>query len=141
MPGLFTILGNFLDTLLSSLVHLVGYIVATAIFAVAAVLDLAVDLVDWITGNQEEIKQQGGSEVNVLMGSALSDYIRENQASGKYTEISFDQLKSMDKGIINVANKENGDVVKVQMITSQEGLSKESVDTFQGNPRLKVSLS
>jgi hypothetical protein len=141
MPGLFNVIGNILDNILDCLATIIGAILATAIYAVGAVLSLAVDLVDWITGNQEEIVQQGGTEVNVIMGSALSDFIRDNQTAGKYTEVTFDQLKSMDKGIVNVASKQNGDAVKVQMITSKDGLSAESVEAFKGNSVMKVKLS
>ena len=141
MPGLFKAIGDILDTVLYSLANIVGAIVATAIYAVGAVLSLAVDLVGWITGNQEEIVQQGATEVNVVMGSALSDFIRTNQQTGNYTEVSFDQLKTMDKGIVNVASKQNGEAVKVQMITSRDGLSTESVEAFNGKSVMKVKLS
>jgi hypothetical protein len=141
MAGLFKAIGDILDTVLYSLANIVGAIVATALYAVDAVLSLAVDLVGWITGNQEEIVQQGATEVNVVMGSALSDFIRTNQQKGNYTEVSFDQLKTMDKGIVNVASKPDGEAVKVQMITSQEGLSAESVEAFNGKSVMKVKLS
>jgi hypothetical protein len=47
----------------------------------------------------------------------------------------------MDKGIVNVASKPDGEAVKVQMITSQEGLSAESVEAFNGKSVMKVKLS
>ena len=90
--GLFKIVGNFLDSVFELIVGLVGALIATAILAVGAVIELAADILSWIDDGLKELLDAGSTEVNVIKGSAIADFIRINQANGNYTEITYSQL-------------------------------------------------
>lgn len=138
--GLFSIFGNFLDSVFSFLVGLVAGLIATAIAAVGLFIDLAADILDWIGGCLDDLLDEGCTEVNVIMGSPFADYIKEQQAKGNVTEISLSELKTIEKSVINVADN-NINVVKTQMITSDKGVSEETVAQFKGNPIMKVKIA
>lgn len=138
--GLFSIVGNVLDSVFSFLVGLVAGLIATAIAAVGLVIDLAADILDWIGGCLDDLLDEGCTEVNVIMGSPFADYIRDQQAKGNVTEISLSELKTIEKSVINVADN-NINVVKTQMITSDKGVSEETVAQFKGNPIMKIKIA
>lgn len=138
--GLFTILGNFVDGLFSALVGVIGMLFATAIFAVGAVIELAVDILGWIKGGLDELLDEGSTEVNVVMGSAMADFIRINQAQGNYTEISLSDLETLNNSVINVANNQT-EVQRTQMIKSDNGLSAETKQQFRNKDVLKIKIS
>ena len=91
-------------------------------------------------GGLEELLDDGCTEVNVIQGSAIADFIRVNQAQGNYTEISFGQLQAMDTGVVNVANN-NTSVQKMQMIRSEKGLSEQSKAQFGNKDVLKIKIA
>ena len=103
-------------------------------------LSLAVDVVDWIIVNKEDLIRQGVIEISVVIGSALSDYISIRQQSGNYTEVSIDLQQKLRKGIAIVACNQDGEAVKVEIITSKEGLTKESIEAFNGKSVMRVKL-
>lgn len=138
--GLFRIVGNFLDSVFEFLVNLVAALIATAILAVGAVIELAVDILSWINDGIEELLDAGSTEVNVIKGSAMADFIRISQANGNYTEITYTQLKEMDTSVINVANN-NNEVHKTQMIKSDKGLSDATNERFAGKDVLKIKIA
>ena len=119
----------------------IGALIAAAIWAVGQVIDLATDILSWINGNIESLLDDGAKDVNVVRGDALSDFIKQNQATGKYTEISLDQLNAMHNSVINVATDRSGNVVDDQMIRSDKGLSREAKTQFNGQPTLKIKIA
>ncbi len=138
--GLFRIVGNFIDNLFSALAGIIGALIATAIYAIGAVIELAVDVLGWINGCLEELIDDGATEVNVVMGSAIGDFIRINQAQGNYTEITLSQLQAMDNSVINVANN-NTEVQRTQMIRSDNGVSENTRRQFNGKDVMKVKIA
>lgn len=138
--GLFGIIGNFFDAVVDLIAGVIGGLIATAIFAIGAVIELAVDILQWVQGGLEELLDDGCTEVNVIQGSAIADFIRVNQAQGNYTEISFGQLQAMDTGVVNVANN-NTSVQKMQMIRSEKGLSEQSKAQFGNKDVLKIKIA
>ncbi len=138
--GLFGIIGNFFDAVVDLIVGVIGGLIATAIFAIGAVIELAVDILQWVQDGLEELLDNGSTEVNVIQGSAIADFIRVNQAQGNYTEISFGQLKAMDTGVINVANN-SASVQNMQMIRSEKGLSEQSKAQFGNKDVLKIKIA
>lgn len=138
--GLFGIIGNFFDAVVDLIAGVIGGLIATAIFAIGAVIELAVDILQWVQGGLEELLDDGCTEVNVIQGSAIADFIRVNQAQGNYTEISFGQLQAMDTGVVNVANNSTS-VQKMQMIRSEKGLSEQSKAQFGNKDVLKIKIA
>ena len=138
--GLFGIIGNFFDAVVDLIAGVIGGLIATAIFAIGAVIELAVDILQWVQGGLEELLDDGCTEVNVIQGSAIADFIRVNQAQGNYTEISFGQLQAMDTGVVNVANNSSS-VQKMQMIRSEKGLSEQSKAQFGNKDVLKIKIA
>ncbi len=138
--GLFKIVGNFLDSVFELIVGLVGALIATAILAVGAVIELAADILSWIDDGLKELLDAGSTEVNVIKGSAIADFIRINQANGNYTEITYSQLKEMNTSVINVANNDS-EAQKIQMIKSERGLSNNANEKFAGKDVLKIKIA
>lgn len=138
--GLFKIVGNFLDSVFELIVGLVGVLIATAILAVGAVIELAADILSWIDDGLKELLDAGSTEVNVIKGSAIADFIRINQANGNYTEITYSQLKEMNTSVINVANNDS-EAQKIQMIKSERGLSNNVNEKFAGKDVLKIKIA
>lgn len=138
--GLFKIVGNFLDSVFELIVGLVGALIATAILAVGAVIELAADILSWIEDGLKELLDAGSTEVNVIKGSAIADFIRINQANGNYTEITYSQLKEMNTSVINVANNDS-EAQKIQMIKSERGLSNNANEKFAGKDVLKIKIA
>lgn len=137
--GLFKAIGGFLDAVVDIIAGVIGALIATAIFAIGAVIELAVDVLNWVNRGLQEFLNDGSTEVNVVKGSAIADFIKINQAQGNYTEISYEQLKSMNTSVINVTN--NSDTVhKMQMIRSDKGLSQQSQNQFGGKDVLKIKI-
>ncbi|MBR6691642.1 MAG: hypothetical protein IKL75_03275 [Bacteroidaceae bacterium] len=138
--GLFKIVGNFLDSVFELIVGLVGALIATAILAVGAVIELAADILSWIDDGLKELLDAGSTEVNVIKGSAIADFIRINQDKGNYTEITYSQLKEMNTSVINVANNDS-EAQKIQMIKSERGLSNNANEKFAGKDVLKIKIA
>lgn len=138
--GLFKIVGNFLDSVFELIVGLVGALIATAILAVGAVIELAADILSWIDDGLKELLDAGSTEVNVIKGSAIADFVRINQANGNYTEITYSQLKEMNTSVINVANNDS-EAQKIQMIKSERGLSNNANEKFAGKDVLKIKIA
>lgn len=138
--GLFSIVGNFFDSVCRFLVGLVAGLIATAIAAVGLFIDLAADILDWVDDCLDELLDEGCTEVNIVMGSPFADYIRKQQAEGNVTEISLSELRTIEKSVINVADN-NTNVVKTQMITSDKGVSKETVAQFKDKPIMKIKIA
>ena len=127
--GLFSAIGGFIDSVCNIIVAVIGGLIATAIFAVGAVLELAIDILSWIKSGIDELLDDGSTEVNIIKGSAIADFIRVNQAQGNYTEITFEQLQAMDTGAVNVANNDQ-EIQKMQMFRSEKGFSEKSQAQF-----------
>ncbi|MBE6242046.1 MAG: hypothetical protein E7114_01325 [Bacteroidales bacterium] len=139
--GVLSEIGRFVCNVFELIAIAIGALIAAAIWAVGQVIDLATDILSWINGNIESLLDDGAKDVNVVRGDALSDFIKQNQATGKYTEISLDQLNAMHNSVINVATDRSGNVVDDQMIRSDKGLSREAKTQFNGQPTLKIKIA
>ena len=135
--GLFSAIGEFLDGVCSIIVGVIGALIATAIFAVGAVIELAIDVLTWI--DRELFLSEGSTEVNIIRGSAIADYIKICQANGNYTEVSFEDVQAMRTGVVNVANNDE-DIQRMQMVRSQDGLSSSANAQFKGKDVLKIKI-
>jgi hypothetical protein len=138
--GFFRSIGNFLDAVVDIIVGVIGGLIATAIYAVGAVIELAVDIWNWVTRGLQEFLEEGSTEVNVIKGSAIEAFVRENQAKGNYTEITYEQLETMGNSAINVTNNSSS-VQRMQMVRSDRGLSQESLAQFGGKDVLKIKIA
>lgn len=138
--GFFRSIGNFLDAVVDIIVGVIGGLIATAIYAVGAVIELAVDILNWVNRGLQEFLEEGSTEVNVIKGSAIEAFVRQNQAQGNYTEISYEQLKTMGNSAINVTNNSSS-VQRMQMVRSDKGLSQESLAQFGGKDVLKIKIA
>lgn len=138
--GFFRSIGNFLDAVVDIIVGVIGGLIATAIYAVGAVIELAVDIRNWVTRGLQEFLEEGSTEVNVIKGSAIEAFVRENQAKGNYTEITYEQLETMGNSAINVTNNSSS-VQRMQMVRSDRGLSQESLAQFGGKDVLKIKIA
>lgn len=138
--GFFRSIGNFLDAVVDIIVGVIGGLIATAIYAVGAVIELAVDILNWVNRGLQEFLEEGSTEVNVINGSAIEAFVRQNQAQGNYTEITYEQLKTMGNSAINVTNNSSS-VQRMQMVRSDRGLSQESLAQFGGKDVLKIKIA
>lgn len=138
--GVLREIGRFVGNIMDLMVCAIGALIAAAIWAVGFVIDMVTDILSWINGKLESFLNSGAEEVDVVRGDALADFIKQNQATGKYTEISLSQLNAMNNSVINVAMSGNS-VVDDQMIRSDGGLSSSAKSQFKGQPTLKIKIA
>lgn len=138
--GVLREIGRFVGNIMDLMVCAIGTLIAAAIWAVGFVIDMVTDILSWINGKLESFLNSGAEEVDVVRGDALADFIKQNQATGKYTEISLSQLNAMNNSVINVAMSGNS-VVDDQMIRSDGGLSSSAKSQFKGQPTLKIKIA
>ena len=118
----------------------VAKLIEEAIWAVGVVIDMVTDILSWINGKLEELLEDGVTEVDTVQGQALAEFIKQNQQTGKYTEVSLEQLNAMNNSVINIALNDQGEVIDVQMIRSNGGISSSTAAQFKGQPVLKIKL-
>lgn len=138
--GVLREIGRFVGNIIELIVCAIGALIAAAIWAVGFVIDMVTDILSWINGKLESLLNSGAEEVDVVRGDALADFIKQNQATGKYTEISLSQLNAMNNSVINVAMNGNS-IVDDQMIRSNGGLSSTTKSHFNGQPTLKIKIA
>ena len=138
--GVLREIGRFVGNIFELIAYAIVGLIAAAIWAVAFVIDLVTDILGWINDKLEELLDDGATEVNTIKGSALSDFIQQNQAQGRYTEISLSDLNAMRNSVVNVAMNNNGAIIEDQMIRSHGGLSSQSNAQFRGEPMLKIKI-
>lgn len=138
--GVLREIGRFVGNIFELIAYAIVGLIAAAIWAVAFVIDLVTDILGWINDKLEELLDDGATEVNTIKGSALSDFIQQNQKQGRYTEISLNDLNAMRNSVVNVAMDNNGAIIDDQMIRSNGGLSSQSNAQFRGEPMLKIKI-
>ncbi|MBR6591917.1 MAG: hypothetical protein IKK81_04760 [Prevotella sp.] len=138
--GVLREIGRFVGNIFELIAYAIVGLIAAAIWAVAFVIDLVTDVLGWINDKLEELLDDGATEVNTIKGSALSDFIQQNQKQGRYTEISLNDLNAMRNSVVNVAMDNNGAIIDDQMIRSNGGLSSQSNAQFRGEPMLKIKI-
>ena len=115
-------------------------LISNAIWAKDDVVEMSDDILPLINNDLESFKQNGATEVYVIKGVALSDFVKQNQKEGLYNDITSDDLNVIQNGIILIAMSESGNVVKAQMIRSQFGISNNLKKQFKNNELIKVKL-
>ena len=138
--GILSQIGRFVGNLFELIAMAIAGLIYTAIWAVSFVIDLVTDILGWINDKLEELLDDGTTEVNTIQGGALSEFIKQNQASGRYTEISLNDLNAMRNSVVNVAMDAQGNITDDQMIRSNGGLSSQSQAQFNGQPILKIKI-
>ncbi|MCH5176041.1 MAG: hypothetical protein J1F40_09150 [Prevotellaceae bacterium] len=138
--GVLREIGRFVGNIFELIACAIVGLIAAAIWAIAFVIDLVTDVLGWINDRIEELLDEGATEVNTIKGSALSDFIKQNQAQGRYTEISLNDLNAMRNSVVNVAMNNNGEIIDDQMIRSNGGLSSQANEQFRGEPILKIRI-
>ena len=138
--GVFSQVGRLVENLFDLVVSVISGLIDLAIWAVGFVIDIVADVLGWINGALEALLGKGATEVNVLKGNAIADFVREKQKEGRYTEISLSQLNALNNSAINVAMDKEGNVVEDQMIRSRDGLSADAEKQFDGQPILKIKI-
>ena len=138
--GVLREIGRFVGNIFELIACAIVGLIAAAIWAIAFVIDLVTDVLGWINDRIEELLDEGATEVNTIKGSALSDFIKQNQAQGRYTEISLNDLNAMRNSFVNVAMNNNGEIIDDQMIRSNGGLSSQANEQFRGEPILKIRI-
>lgn len=138
--GVLREIGRFFGNIFELIAYAIVGLIAAAIWAVSFVIDLVTDVLGWINDKLEELLDDGATEVNTIKGSALSDFIQQNQKQGRYTEISLSDLNAMRNSVVNVAMDNNGAIIDDQMIRSNGGLSSQSNAQFRGEPMLKIKI-
>ena len=120
------------------IIGVVAAIIATAIWAVGFFISLGEDIVGWIKGKIDELRNKGAKDVNVINGKALAEFLEQNK--NKYPIYTLDDIRKIENSVINAAADGNGNIVEQQMIRSQGGLSTEAQSVFEGKPFLKIRL-
>ncbi len=138
--GILSQIGRFVGNLFELIAMAIAGLIYAAIWAVSFVIDLVTDILGWINDKLEELLDDGTTEVNTIQGGALSEFIKQNQAAGRYTEISLNDLNAMRNSVVNVAMDAQGNITDDQMIRSNGGLSSQSQAQFNGQPILKIKI-
>lgn len=138
--GILSQIGRFVGNLFELIAMAIAGLIYAAIWAVSFVIDLVTDILGWINDKLDAFLANGTTEVNTIQGGALSEFIKQNQAAGKYTEISLNDLNAMRKSVVNVAMDAQGNITDDQMIRSNGGLSSQSQAQFNGQPILKIKI-
>lgn len=138
--GILSQIGRFVGNLFELIAMAIAGLIYAAIWAVSFVIDLVTDILGWINDKLEELLDEGTTEVNTIQGGALSEFIKQNQAAGRYTEISLNDLNAMRNSVVNVAMDAQGNIIDDQMIRSNGGLSSQSQVQFNGQPILKIKI-
>lgn len=138
--GVLSQIGRFVGNLFELIAIAIAGLIYAAIWAVSFVIDIVTDVLGWINDKLEELLGEGTTEVNTIEGGALSDFIKQNQAAGRYTEISLHDLNAMRNSVVNVAMDQYGNITDDQMIRSNGGLSTQSKSRFNGQPVLKIKI-
>lgn len=138
--GVLKEIGRFVGNVLELIICAIGALIMAAIWAVGFVIDMVTDILSWINGKLEELLNDGATEVNTVQGSALAEFIKQNQATGKYTEVSLSELNAMNTSVINVAFDDSGNIIDDQMIRSNGGLSANARSQFNRQPVLKIKI-
>jgi hypothetical protein len=138
--GVLREIGRFVGNIFELIAYAIAGLIAAAIWAVGFVIDLVTDILSWINGRLEELLRAGATEADTIKGSALSDFIKQNQALGRYTEISLNDLNAMQNSVVNVAIDSRGAIIDDQMIRSNGGLSSKTNAQFRGEPMLKIKI-
>lgn len=138
--GVLRELGRFFSNVFELIAYAIGALIYAAIWAIGFVIDILTDILSWINNKLDSLLDSTAEEVNVVRGDALADFIKQNQATGKYTEISLEQLNAMNNSVINVAMDRSGNIIDDQMIRSRGGLSEQTSSTFNGQPTLKIKI-
>lgn len=138
--GVLREIGRFIENIFELIAYAIVSLIAAAIWAVSFVVDLITDVLGWINDKLEELLDDGATEVNTIKGSALSDFIQQNQRQGRYSEISLSDLNAMRNSVVNVAMDNNGAIIDDQMIRSNGGLSSQLNAQFRGEPVLKIKI-
>ncbi len=123
-----------------AIIEYIDSLTIEAIWAVGFVIEMVSDILSWINGKLEGLLNRGANEVDVVRGDALADFIKQNQATGKYKEVSLENLNVLNNSVINVAMNSNV-VVDNQMIRSNGGLSSAAESQFKGQPTLKIKIA
>ena len=138
--GILSQIGRFVGNLFELSAMAIAGLIYAAIWAVSFVIDLVTDILGWINDKLEALLDDGTTEVNTIQGGALSEFIKQNQAAGKYPEISLNDLNAMRNSVVNVAMDAQGNITDDQMIRSNGGLSSQSQAQFNGQPILKIKI-
>ena len=138
--GILREIGRFVGNVLELIIACIGALIEAAIWAIGFVIDMASDILSWINGKLEELLDDGATEVNTVQGSALADFIKQNQATGKYTEVTLSELNAMNSSVINVAFDDSDNIIDDQMIRSRGGLSAQARAQFRDQPVLKIKI-
>ena len=138
--GVLREIGRFVENIFELIAYAIVSLIAAAIWAVSFVVDLITDVLGWINDKLEELLDDGATEDNTIKGSALSDFIQQNQRQGRYSEISLSDLNAMRNSVVNVAMDNNGAIIDDQMIRSNGGLSSQLNAQFRGEPMLKIKI-
>lgn len=138
--GILSQIGRFVGNLFELIAMAIAGLIYAAIWAVSFVIDLVTDILGWINDKLEALLDDSTTEVNTIQGGALSEFIKQNQAAGKYTEISLNDLNAMRNSVVNVAMDAQGNITDDQMIRSNGGLSSQSQAQFNGQPILKIKI-
>lgn len=115
-------------------------LISKALWAKGDVLELADDVVPWINNGMENFKRNGATEVFIVKGVALSDFVKQRQEEGYDKEITSDDLNVIQNSTIQIVINDKGKLIVAQMIRAQFGISNDSDKQFQGQKMIKVKL-
>ena len=115
-------------------------LISKALWAKGDVLELADDVVPWINNGMENFKRNGATEVFIVKGVALSDFVKQRQEEGYDKEITSDDLNVIQNSTIQIVINDKGKLIVAQMIRAQFGISNDSDKQFQGKKMIKVKL-
>lgn len=136
--GLFVKFAQAFAMTLSALVLAVPALIQAAYEAVNGFIDWLNDILAKINESLNNYLNAGAKEVNVIKGSALSDFIRQNQQYAP--QYSLSDLNKMRDSVINVGTNKDGDAVAGQMIHGQQGYGADTTRMFNGKNMIKVTL-
>lgn len=138
--GILKEIGRLAGNILELIVYSIAALIGAAIWAIGFFIDLMTDIISWINDKLEDLLNDGATEVNVVSGTLLADYIRKAKQEGNYSSIPLSEVNTLKNSVINVAMNNSGNIIDDQMIRSEGGLSNTAKGQFNGKTLFTVKL-
>jgi len=101
--------------------------------------DPFVDIVEWLTEKEDELKSRGCVEIHILKGEDFLAYLETQMAKGITVPMTVSQAREMKDSLILIGCDAEGHVVgDPQMFDKSKSLY--LLDRFNGKPIITITL-
>lgn len=121
-------------------VELLSNLISSAIQSDGDEIELATDILGWISDKLENLLEEGVTYVDVLQGDALCEFFKREHANERNTVIIPEFINVFHNSVVIITMDANENITNCQMIRSNGGLSAKTQAHFKGQPILKIKL-